>query len=106
MGPFLIEGDQWVSYDDVGFIQKKMDYVKELGLGGAMAWALDFDGMQIFLCIKLRSQTLMIVFFADFSNRCGGGKYPLLNAMKHALGNLDNVPMEGGGSGGVLYGRH
>lgn len=69
MGPFLVKGDQWVSYDDVDFIKTKMAYVKQLGLGGAMAWALDFD---------------------DFNNKCGHGRYPLIKAMKNGLSTKGN----------------
>lgn len=37
------DGTTFWSYDDPGSIRLKMDYVKVLGLGGAMAWSLDGD---------------------------------------------------------------
>jgi len=43
MGPYAFKGDQWVGFDDVDTIAYKSKYVKEMGLGGAMIWALDLD---------------------------------------------------------------
>jgi len=64
MGPYAYSDDQWVSYDDISTIREKSNYVKALGLGGAMVWALDLD---------------------DFQNRCGFGEYPLLRAVNRVL---------------------
>jgi len=64
MGPYAYSGNQWVSYDDPAMVLKKMNYVKEKGLGGAMVWSLDFD---------------------DFNNLCGKGRYPIISAMKQGL---------------------
>jgi chitinase len=33
----------WVSFDDTQIVQRKVDYIKELGLGGAMFWELSGD---------------------------------------------------------------
>ncbi|GLH08614.1 Probable chitinase 10 [Gryllus bimaculatus] len=64
MGPYAYHGNQWVSYDDVEDIRRKSRFVKSLGLGGGMIWALDLD---------------------DFRNRCGCGTYPLLRTINSEL---------------------
>ncbi|MFM8365077.1 MAG: glycosyl hydrolase family 18 protein [Verrucomicrobiota bacterium] len=33
----------WVSFDDTAIVQRKVDYIKQLGLGGAMFWELSGD---------------------------------------------------------------
>ncbi|CAH4032079.1 unnamed protein product [Pieris brassicae] len=66
MGPYAYKGDQWVSFDDVAIVKKKVNFIKSLGLGGGMVWALDLD---------------------DFQNRCNQGKYPLMNAIKESFLN-------------------
>jgi chitinase len=38
MGPYAFSGDQWVSFDDAPMIRHKSEFVKSLGLGGAMIW--------------------------------------------------------------------
>jgi chitinase len=38
MGPYAYSGDQWVSFDDAPMIRHKSEFVKSLGLGGAMIW--------------------------------------------------------------------
>merc|ERR550519_1698190 len=65
MGPYAYKGNQWVGYDDVDTIRRKSEYVREMGLGGGMVWALDLD---------------------DFRNDCGEGPHPLMNAIKEVLG--------------------
>ncbi|EDV54306.2 uncharacterized protein Dere_GG21384 [Drosophila erecta] len=64
MGPFAYHGDQWVSFDDAPMIRHKSEYIKAMGLGGAMIWALDLD---------------------DFKNVCGCETYPLLKAINRVL---------------------
>ena len=58
------QGNQWVSYDDQDMIRHKSEYVRRMGLGGAMVWALDLD---------------------DFRNVCGEGHYPLMNTIKEVM---------------------
>ena len=64
MGPYAYKGTQWVGYDDVASIRRKSQYIRQLGLGGGMVWALDLD---------------------DFSNLCGCGEYPLLKMINSVL---------------------
>ena len=65
MGPYAFKGSQWVGFDDKEMIRRKSEYIREMGLGGGMVWALDLD---------------------DFNNRCGEGKHPLLRTIKEVLG--------------------
>ena len=39
----VISGTQWVGYDDKESIHLKCNYIKNMKLGGAMIWALDYD---------------------------------------------------------------
>lgn len=66
MGPYAYKGDQWVSFDDQYMIRHKSEYVKAMGLGGAMIWALDLD---------------------DFRNLCDCEEYPLLKTINRVLRN-------------------
>lgn len=70
MGPYAYLRDQWVSFDDVGMIQHKSEYIKAMGLGGGMIWALDLD---------------------DFKNYCGCEEYPLLKTINRALRGKNSV---------------
>ncbi|XP_005191759.1 probable chitinase 10 [Musca domestica] len=66
MGPYAYMRDQWVSFDDAPMIRHKSEYVKAMGLGGAMIWALDLD---------------------DFKNDCDCESYPLLKTINRVLRN-------------------
>ncbi|KAJ7377108.1 hypothetical protein OS493_030702 [Desmophyllum pertusum] len=65
--PYGFKGDQWVGFDDVVSLTRKVNtLIKGKHLLGAMFWALDLD---------------------DFKGSfCGEGRYPLMNAVKQALG--------------------
>ena len=41
--PFLIQGDQWIGYENVSSVKVKTEFVKEMRLGGAMIWAINLD---------------------------------------------------------------
>lgn len=69
MGPYAYKGNQWVSYDDVEDVRRKMKFMKDMNLGGGMIWALDLD---------------------DFRGRCGCGKHPLLNTMNQEIGRVQS----------------
>ncbi|XP_022905137.2 probable chitinase 10 [Onthophagus taurus] len=62
--PFAYKENQWVGFDDERSLKTKMAWLKEEGFGGIMIWSVDMD---------------------DFRGSCGGGKYPLINAMKQEL---------------------
>ncbi|KAG7164861.1 chitinase 10-like 4 [Homarus americanus] len=66
MGPYAYKGNQWVGFDDTGTIRYKSEYIKNMGLGGGMIWALDLD---------------------DFKNRCGCEHHPLLRTINRVLRN-------------------
>ncbi|XP_058056417.1 probable chitinase 10 [Anopheles bellator] len=66
MGPYAYKGDQWVSFDDQYMIRHKSEFIKAMGLGGAMIWALDLD---------------------DFRNLCDCEEYPLLRTINRVLRN-------------------
>jgi chitinase len=38
MGPYARKKDQWVSFDDVSMVRYKSQFIKAMGLGGAMIW--------------------------------------------------------------------
>ncbi|XP_076042458.1 putative chitinase 10 isoform X2 [Oratosquilla oratoria] len=66
MGPYAYKNKEWVGFDDASMIKYKSEYVKKMGLGGAMIWALDLD---------------------DFNNVCGCEPYPLLKTINRVLRN-------------------
>ncbi|XP_014210222.1 probable chitinase 10 [Copidosoma floridanum] len=72
IGPYAYKGDQWVSFDDAEQVRRKSEFIKELGLGGGMVWALDLD---------------------DFKNYCGCEPSPLLRTMNRVLGRYPPGPL-------------
>uniref|UniRef100_A0A8D2Q239 GH18 domain-containing protein n=1 Tax=Varanus komodoensis TaxID=61221 RepID=A0A8D2Q239_VARKO len=64
--PYAYNGNQWIGYDNPKSFAIKAKWLLENNFGGAMVWAIDLD---------------------DFTGTfCGEGKYPLMNALKSALG--------------------
>ncbi|XP_021340846.1 chitinase-3-like protein 1 isoform X2 [Mizuhopecten yessoensis] len=63
--PYIVDGDQWIGYDDPASLTAKVNYIKKSRFGGVMIWSLDLD---------------------DFTGHCNKQKYPLLNAINKALG--------------------
>ncbi|XP_001641806.3 acidic mammalian chitinase [Nematostella vectensis] len=66
--PYGYHGSQWIAYDDVTSLGRKVELIKKENLLGAMFWAIDLD---------------------DFGNVCGQGAHPLMGAVRYML--------EGGG---------
>lgn len=72
MGPYAFLEDQWVSFDDDYMVRHKSEYVRAMGLGGAMTWSLDLD---------------------DFNGKyCGCGKSPLLKTINFVLRDKEAPP--------------
>nr|XP_008262904.1 chitinase-3-like protein 2 isoform X1 [Oryctolagus cuniculus] len=66
--PYAVKGNQWVGYDDVQSLEAKVQFLKNLNLGGAMIWSIDMD---------------------DFTGTsCNQGPFPLVQAVKRNLGSL------------------
>lgn len=63
--PYIVDGDQWIGYDDETSLTTKVKYIINSGFGGIMIWSLDLD---------------------DFTGSCNGQKYPLIVAINKALG--------------------
>lgn len=69
MGPYAYYENQWVSFDDQAMLKRKVQFIKNLGIGGGMVWALDLD---------------------DFRGKCGQGRHPLLKVIHSELDSDSN----------------
>ena len=61
--PFIYNSNQWIGYDNVQSLVKKVNFANANNLGGVMIWSIETD---------------------DFRGKCGP-KYPLLNAVNNQL---------------------
>uniref|UniRef100_A0A914C325 GH18 domain-containing protein n=1 Tax=Acrobeloides nanus TaxID=290746 RepID=A0A914C325_9BILA len=67
--PYLVQDDQWYSYDDVESYMIKLQWLKNQSYGGAFIWALDMD---------------------DWRGTCNTSiKYPLMSTIAYELGGVD-----------------
>ncbi|XP_042877192.1 endochitinase-like [Penaeus japonicus] len=62
--PYMYSHDQWVGYEDSASLQIKMDYIRDMGLLGAMTWAIDQD---------------------DYLGHCGQGLNPLMKVLYEGM---------------------
>ena len=69
IGPYAFKDRQWVGYDDIGMIRLKSEYIRKMGFGGGMVWAIALD---------------------DFIGQCGE-KWPLLSTMNRVLKCKENI---------------
>jgi chitinase len=68
--PYIISGNDWMSYDDLRSVAVKSNYIVKNGLGGAMFWSLEQD---------------------DHEGLCGQGKYPLISTVSSIISDCPSV---------------
>ncbi|XP_052247734.1 acidic mammalian chitinase-like isoform X2 [Dreissena polymorpha] len=68
--PYMYNGDQWVSYDDVDSLILKTEWILSNGFAGVMVYSLNAD---------------------DYSGACRKGRFPLLNAIKATMNRTKTV---------------
>jgi hypothetical protein len=51
----LLPNNQWVGYDDLSTVQTKVNLVKNMKLGGAMMWSVDYDTNDFIFSKTVRS---------------------------------------------------
>ncbi len=65
--PYLINGNQFISYDDLSSVKEKLIFLKKKGLGGAMVMPIDTD---------------------DFHNKCNDGRNPMTSLIMKELNQV------------------
>jgi chitinase len=70
VGPYMYKNNLWIGYDDVEAIRFKSEWIKSMGLGGAMFWSVETD---------------------DFHGKCGEPNELIKTAYRSLIGN---VPVE------------
>ncbi|KAF0301973.1 putative chitinase 10 [Amphibalanus amphitrite] len=40
---YSYKGSNWIGWDDLNIVKLKLDYLKSIGVGGAMLWSIDTD---------------------------------------------------------------
>uniref|UniRef100_A0A1S4KLL0 Uncharacterized protein n=3 Tax=Ixodes scapularis TaxID=6945 RepID=A0A1S4KLL0_IXOSC len=70
--PFAYCSDQWIGYDDVDSIRKKVSFTKENKLGGVFLWSLDLD---------------------DYCGDCSGSDFPITRVINTTIGDYE-VPTD------------
>ncbi|XP_052092422.1 putative leucine-rich repeat-containing protein DDB_G0290503 [Mytilus californianus] len=70
--PYLVQGDQWIGYDDKESFTEKANWVKQNKFGGVMFWSLALDDFTGLACKT-------------------GSKYPMISTVKRILAEKDIV---------------
>ncbi|CAC5380151.1 E3.2.1.14 [Mytilus coruscus] len=70
--PYLVQGDQWIGYDDKESFTEKANWVKHNKFGGVMFWSLALDDFTGLACKT-------------------GSKYPMISTVKRILTEKDIV---------------
>ena len=80
-GPYAYKGNQWVGYDTISSVRVKADYILNKNLGGAMFWDLATDDFNVSFLHQFKE------FYTKYilQNRCGDGKFPLIQEVNNIL---------------------
>ncbi|VDH99458.1 chitinase [Mytilus galloprovincialis] len=70
--PYLVQGDQWIGYDDKESFTEKANWVKQNKFGGVMFWSLALDDFTGLACKT-------------------GSKYPMISTVKRILTQKDKI---------------
>jgi chitinase len=65
--PYLVNGNQFITYDDLSSVKEKLIFLKTKGLGGALVMSIDTD---------------------DFHNNCNDGTNPMTSLIMKELNQI------------------